>query len=107
MAGPKEIDKIDNPQYKLYRAVTKSLLNKDCPSHFIKNKILLASSLSQPVKRSAPSGSGSISRPPRGSVNKRDRRAGTFKRKKEQGREREQEEEDNGKYETESEGHFI
>ena len=42
MAGPKEMDKINTPSYKLYRAVTKSLLSKDCPTHFIKNKILLS-----------------------------------------------------------------
>ena len=42
MAGPKEIIKLNDPNYKLYRQITKSLLNKNCPVHFIKNKVLLA-----------------------------------------------------------------
>lgn len=43
MAGPKEMAKINDSNYKLYRIIVKSLLNKDCPVHFIKNKVLLAS----------------------------------------------------------------
>lgn len=53
MAGPTEMDKLNSPNYKLYRAVTKSLLSKDCPTHFIKNKILLTLSSSS-SKRSMP-----------------------------------------------------
>ena len=45
MAGPKEILKINDVNYKLYRIITKSLLAKDCPVHFIKNKVLLSSVL--------------------------------------------------------------
>lgn len=41
-AGPKEISKINDAQYKLYRLVTKSLLNRNTPTQLIKNKILLA-----------------------------------------------------------------
>lgn len=41
-AGPSELNKIDDPQYKLYRLVTKSLLNRNMPTQLIKNKVLLA-----------------------------------------------------------------
>ena len=41
-AGPSEIKKINDPNYKLYRNVTKSLLTRNTPTQLIKNKVLLA-----------------------------------------------------------------
>ena len=41
-AGPNEIKKINDPNYKLYRNVTKSLLVRNTPTQLIKNKVLLA-----------------------------------------------------------------
>jgi hypothetical protein len=43
-AGPNELKKINDPNYKLYRHVTKSLLNRNTPTQLIKNKVLLAKS---------------------------------------------------------------
>ena len=41
-AGPNELKKINDPNYKLYRNVTKSLLVRNTPTQLIKNKVLLA-----------------------------------------------------------------
>jgi hypothetical protein len=41
-AGPSEINKINDAEYKLYRLVTKSLLHRNTPTQLFKNKVLLA-----------------------------------------------------------------
>ena len=41
-AGPSEMNKVNDANYKLYRLVTKSLLNRNTPTQLIRNKILLA-----------------------------------------------------------------
>ena len=41
-AGPNELKKMNDPNYKLYRLVTKSLLSRNTPTQLIKNKVLLA-----------------------------------------------------------------
>jgi hypothetical protein len=41
-AGPSEMNKINDGQYKLYRLVTKCLLNRNTPTQLFKNKVLLA-----------------------------------------------------------------
>ena len=127
MAGPKEAEKINSPQYKLYRVVTKSLLSKDCPTHFIKNKILLASSPAAaavktiPVKEPFFGTQQLITRYKKGAVTKR-RRPGALeieapshreKRQREKERETREERDEEEEVEEEEEeeesegGHFI
>ena len=47
-AGPNELVKMNDPNYKLYRTVTKSLLNRNTPTQLIKNKVLLAKTTHRP-----------------------------------------------------------
>ena len=49
-AGPSEMNKINDTQYKLYRLVTKCLLNRNTPTQLIKNKVLLATAPLPPKK---------------------------------------------------------
>ena len=41
-AGPSEMNKVNEANYRLYRLVTKLLLNRNTPTQLIKNKVLLA-----------------------------------------------------------------
>ena len=41
-AGPNELTKMNEPRYKLYRAITKILLNRNAPTQMFRNKVLLA-----------------------------------------------------------------
>ena len=49
-AGPSEMNKINDTQYKLYRLVTKCLLNHNTPTQLIKTKVLLATAPLPPKK---------------------------------------------------------
>ena len=51
-AGPSEMNKMNDTQYKLYRLVTKCLLNRNTPTQLIKNKVLLATTAPLPPKKS-------------------------------------------------------
>lgn len=54
-AGPNEMSKINEGQYKLYRIVTKILLNRNAPTQMFRNKVLLASpSVAAKVRRQNP-----------------------------------------------------
>lgn len=48
-AGPSELNKVNEPQYKLYRLVTKMLLDRNTPTQLIRNKVLLAKGGKLPV----------------------------------------------------------
>lgn len=50
-AGPSEMNKVNDAQYKLYRIVTKCLLNRNTPTQLIRNKVLLATRPPPPPKK--------------------------------------------------------